>query len=38
MPIIFNPIVTKSWGTQGLEKQINKLKDEHGVIPGKTYT
>ena len=28
-------IVTKSWGTQGLEKQINKLKDEHGVIPGK---
>jgi len=28
-------IVTKSWGTQGLEKQINKLKDDHGVIPGK---
>ena len=31
-------IVTKSWGTQGLEKQINKLKDEHGVIPGKPIT
>ena len=29
-------IVTKSWGSQGLEKQINKLKDDHGVIPGKT--
>ncbi len=28
-------IVTKSWGTQGLEKQIKKLEDEHGVIPGK---
>jgi len=28
-------IVTKSWGTQGLEKQINRLKDDHGVIPGK---
>jgi DNA recombination protein RmuC len=28
-------IVTKSWGSQGLEKQINKLKDDHGVIPGK---
>ena len=28
-------IVTKSWGSQGLEKQINKLKEEHGVIPGK---
>ena len=25
----------KSWGTQGLEKQITKLKDDHGVIPGK---
>jgi len=28
-------IVTKSWGSQGLEKQINKLKDDHGIIPGK---
>ena len=28
-------IVTKSWGTQGLEKQIKKLEDEHGVTPGK---
>ena len=28
-------IVTKSWGTQGLEKQINKLKEDHGVISGK---
>ena len=28
-------IVTKSWGSRGLEKQINKLKDDHGVIPGK---
>ena len=28
-------IVTKSWGTQGLEKQIKKLEDEHGVMPGK---
>ena len=28
-------IVTKSWGSQGLEKQINKLKDDHGLIPGK---
>ena len=28
-------LVTKSWGTQGLEKQIKKLEDEHGVIPGK---
>ena len=28
-------IVTKSWGSQGLEKQINKLKEDHGVIPGK---
>ena len=28
-------IATKSWGSQGLEKQINKLKDDHGVIPGK---
>ena len=28
-------IVTKSWGTQGLEKQIKKLEDDHGVIPGK---
>ena len=28
-------IVTKSWGSQGLEKQIKKLEDEHGVIPGK---
>ena len=28
-------IVTKSWGSQGLEKQIKKLKDDHGVIPGK---
>ena len=27
--------VTKSWGSQGLEKQINKLKDDHGIIPGK---
>ena len=30
-----NTLVTKSWGSQGLEKQINKLKDDHGVIPGK---
>ena len=28
-------IVTKSWGSQGLEKQIKKLEEEHGVIPGK---
>ena len=28
-------IVTKSWGTQGLEKQIKKLENEHGVIAGK---
>ena len=28
-------VVTKSWGSKGLEKQINKLKDDHGVIPGK---
>ena len=28
-------LVTKSWGTQGLEKQIKKLEDEHGVMPGK---
>ena len=28
-------IVTKSWGSQGLEKQIKKLEDEHGVMPGK---
>jgi len=28
-------IVTKSWGSQGLEKQIKKLEDDHGVIPGK---
>ena len=28
-------IVTKSWGSQGLEKQIKKLEDKHGVIPGK---
>tara|TARA_S200000501_G_scaffold329177_1_gene329588 strand:- start:5100 stop:6308 length:1209 start_codon:yes stop_codon:yes gene_type:complete len=28
-------IVTKSWGSQGLEKQIKKLEDEHGVIAGK---
>ncbi len=28
-------IVTKSWGSQGLEKQINKLKEDHGVISGK---
>ena len=28
-------IVTKSWGSQGLEKQIKKIEDEHGVIPGK---
>ena len=28
-------IVTKSWGSKGLEKQIKKLEDEHGVIPGK---
>ena len=28
-------LVKKSWGSQGLEKQINKLKEEHGVIPGK---
>ena len=28
-------LVTKSWGSQGLEKQIKKLEDEHGVIPGK---
>ena len=28
-------IVTKSWGSQGLEKQIKKLEDDHGVMPGK---
>ena len=28
-------LVTKSWGSQGLEKQIKKLEDEHGIIPGK---
>ena len=28
-------LITKSWGSQGLEKQIKKLEDEHGVIPGK---
>ena len=28
-------LVTKSWGSQGLEKQIKKLEDEHGVMPGK---
>ena len=28
-------LVTKSWGSQGLEKQIKKLEDERGVIPGK---
>ena len=28
-------LVTKSWGSQGLEKQIKKLEEEHGVIPGK---
>ena len=28
-------LVTKSWGSQGLEIQIKKLEDEHGVIPGK---
>ncbi len=28
-------IVTKSWGSQGLEKQIKKLEQEHGVMPGK---
>ena len=28
-------LVTKSWGSQVLEKQIKKLEDEHGVIPGK---
>ena len=28
-------IVTKSWGSQGLEKQIKKLENEHGVIAGK---
>ena len=28
-------LVTKSWGAQGLEKQIKKLEEEHGVIPGK---
>ncbi len=28
-------LVTKSWGTQGLEKQIKKLENEHGVMPGK---
>ena len=28
-------LVIKSWGSQGLEKQIKKLEDEHGVIPGK---
>ena len=28
-------IVTQSWGSQGLEQQINKLKEDHGVISGK---
>ena len=28
-------LVTKSWGSQGLEKQKKKLEDEHGLIPGK---
>ena len=28
-------LVIKSWGTQGLEKQIKKLENEHGVMPGK---
>ncbi len=28
-------IVIKSWGSQGLEKQIKKLEQEHGVMPGK---
>ena len=28
-------LVTKSWGSQGLEKQIKKLEEEHGVMPGK---
>jgi len=28
-------LVTKSWGSQGLEKQIKKLEDEHGIMPGK---
>ena len=28
-------IVTTAMGNQGLEKQIKKLKDEHGLLPGK---
>ena len=28
-------IVTKSWGSQGLEKQIKKLENEHGVMAGR---
>ena len=28
-------IVTTAYGNQGLEKQIKKLKDEHGLLPGK---
>ena len=28
-------LVTKSWCSQGLEKQIKKLEEEHGVMPGK---
>ena len=28
-------IVTTAYGNQGLEKQIKKLKDDHGLLPGK---
>jgi DNA recombination protein RmuC len=28
-------IITTAYGNQGLEKQIKKLKDEHGLLPGK---
>ena len=28
-------IVTKAWGKQGVEKEINKLKEKHGVISSK---
>ena len=28
-------VVTKAWGQQGIEKEIKKLKDKHGVISSK---
>ena len=28
-------VVTKAWGQQGMEKEIKKLKDKHGVISSK---